>query len=157
MLDFLTQKEILFGFFMLALLVALALFLYSRGMELFTGFDSFLSDAGLLKEGESETAPMYVSGVSSSDDQVQEVKQSEPSEEPKQLSVQDLLPADDDLMGKNFLFSDFQHGIDSRGSTVKNLQLRSDPIVPKMKDLTPFNQPVLDSQDTLRKPLEIGE
>ena len=73
----------------------------------------------------------------------------------KMLAPEELLPVGTDdyaLIGKNFLSSSFDHGMDTRGATMKNanLQLRSDPVIPRNDKLTPFNQSTSE-QDTVRK------
>lgn len=73
----------------------------------------------------------------------------------KMLTSEELLPKGTDdyaLIGKNFLASSFDHGIDTRGATMKNanLQLRSDPVIPRNEKLTPFNQSSVE-QDYVRK------
>lgn len=80
----------------------------------------------------------------------------------QELTSKNLLPSEDNddysLLSKNFLVNTFDIGIESRGTAlqVPNLQLRSDPVVPKVESLTPFNNSTAE-QDTLRKKFEIGE
>lgn len=87
-------------------------------------------------------------------------KERELMEKTDQLSPENLLPAESgnlSLAGKNFLANQFEAGIDTRGSSMRNanLQLRSDPVVPKIENLTPFNNSTVE-QDPYRKKLEIG-
>jgi hypothetical protein len=80
----------------------------------------------------------------------------------QELTTKNLLPSGDNdeysLLSKNFLVNNFDIGTESRGTAlqVPNLQLRSDPLVPKMEGLTPFNNSTA-TQDTLRKTFEIGQ
>lgn len=88
------------------------------------------------------------------------------------LQPSDLLPKDPaasafddanpsgvgDVSQKNFLTSDIHMGINTVSSSMKNanLQLRSDPYIPK-KDLGPFNNSTILASDHLnRRPFEIG-
>jgi hypothetical protein len=63
-----------------------------------------------------------------------------------------------DLKDKNFLIAGYNIGINTVASSLKNanLQLRSDPYIPR-EDTGPWNQSTIMSSDlTNRKPLEIG-
>lgn len=63
-----------------------------------------------------------------------------------------------DLKDKNFLIAGYNIGINTVSSSLKNanLQLRSDPYIPR-EDTGPWNQSTIMSSDlTNRKPLEIG-
>ena len=64
----------------------------------------------------------------------------------------------EDVKDKNFLIAGFNIGINTVSSSLKNpnLQLRSDPYIPR-QDTGPWNQSTIMSSDlTNRKPLEIG-
>jgi hypothetical protein len=80
----------------------------------------------------------------------------------QELTSKNLLPSEENdeysILSKNFLVNSFDIGTESRGTAlqVPNLQLRSDPVVPKMEGLTPFNNSTA-TQDVLRKKFEIGE
>lgn len=78
-----------------------------------------------------------------------------------QITSNDLLPPGENLYNlenKNFLFNTFGAGSDSRGTSLKNpnLQLRSDPVIERVENLTPFNKSIVEGQDTYRKRFEIG-
>jgi hypothetical protein len=89
-----------------------------------------------------------------------------------EISPADLLPMSQDVVNftqqfpggesdvkdKNFLIAGFNIGINTVASSLKNpnLQLRSDPYIPR-QDTGPWNQSTIMSSDlTNRKPLEIG-
>lgn len=89
-----------------------------------------------------------------------------------EISPADLLPMSQDVVNftqqfpggesdvkdKNFLVAGFNIGINTVASSLKNpnLQLRSDPYIPR-QDTGPWNQSTVMSSDlTNRKPLEIG-
>jgi hypothetical protein len=89
-----------------------------------------------------------------------------------EIQPQDLLPmpqevvdfsqqfpkGEADVKDKNFLIAGFNIGINTVASSLKNpnLQLRSDPYIPR-QDTGPWNQSTIMSSDlTNRKPLEIG-
>lgn len=65
------------------------------------------------------------------------------------LTSEELLPKDESLLDRNFLYNDFEIGSNSRGSDQKNpnFQFRQDPVIEKQV-LSPFNQPVIEDQDT---------
>jgi hypothetical protein len=89
----------------------------------------------------------------------------------KQLKPEDLLPIDDpynkwnlsnpqtsgSLMGKNFLDTAYNYGIDTISNTHKNpnMQIRSDPIIQKIPGITKWNESSY-APDLLRKQFEIG-
>lgn len=91
---------------------------------------------------------------------------------PKDRStVEDLLPKDaanlkwaqvnpagqGDVKDQNFLNAGYMIGINTVGSSLKNanLQLRSEPIIPKVS-VGPFLNSTYEASDVLRRPLEIG-
>lgn len=66
--------------------------------------------------------------------------------------------ASPEVEGQNFLVAGYGTGINTIGSSLKNanLQLRSDPYIPRL-DIGPWNQSTITSSDlTNRKQLEIG-
>lgn len=87
------------------------------------------------------------------------------------LSAEDLLPKDaanskwaqvnpagqGDVKDQNFLSSGYLIGINTVGSSLKNanLQLRSEPVIPKVA-VGPFLNSSYEASDVLRRPLEIG-
>lgn len=87
------------------------------------------------------------------------------------LSVDDLLPKDaanskwaqvnpagqGDVKDQNFLSAGYMIGINTVGSSLKNanLQLRSEPVIPKVS-VGPFLNSTYEASDILRRPLEIG-
>ena len=87
------------------------------------------------------------------------------------LSVDDLLPKDaanskwaqvnpagqGDVKDQNFLSASYMVGINTVGSSLKNpnLQLRSEPVIPKVS-VGPFLNSTYEASDALRRPLEIG-
>ena len=87
------------------------------------------------------------------------------------LTVDDLLPKDaanskwaqvnpagqGDVKDQNFLSAGYMIGINTVGSSLKNanLQLRSEPVVPKVS-VGPFLNSTYEASDVLRRPLEIG-
>jgi hypothetical protein len=91
---------------------------------------------------------------------------------PAEITAADLLPANDaaqafeqkfptgegEATDKNFLIAGYNLGINTIGSSLKNanLQLRSDPYIPR-KDVGIWNQSTILSSDlTNRRTLEIG-
>lgn len=80
------------------------------------------------------------------------------AKEMKDFTSVDLVPQNNaiDLSNMGFIDPEFVMGEDSRDPTrTGNMQLRSDPIVPKYQDNGPFLQPPIDKQE-YRKPLFIG-
>lgn len=87
------------------------------------------------------------------------------------LSADDLLPKDaanskwaqvnpagqGDVKDQNFLSAGYMIGINTIGSSLKNanLQLRSEPVIPKVA-VGPFLNSSYEASDVLRRPLEIG-
>lgn len=87
------------------------------------------------------------------------------------LTVDDLLPKDaanskwaqvnpagqGDVKDQNFLSAGYMIGINTVGSSLKNanLQLRSEPVIPKVS-VGPFLNSTYEASDVLRRPLEIG-
>jgi hypothetical protein len=87
------------------------------------------------------------------------------------LSADDLLPKDaanskwaqvnpagqGDVKDQNFLTAGYMLGINTVGSSLKNanLQLRSEPVIPKVA-VGPFLNSSYEASDALRRPLEIG-
>ena len=90
---------------------------------------------------------------------------------PKEIKPEDLLPPSDaagfdtnfpsgsgDIANKNFLIAGHNIGINSVSSSLKNanLQLRSDPYIPR-SEVGPWNNSTIMASDlTNRKTLEIG-
>jgi uncharacterized protein YjbI with pentapeptide repeats len=68
-----------------------------------------------------------------------------------------ITPASNDLKNLNLLNPNQLIGINTVGSSLRNanLQLRSDPVIPKTSNLGPWNQSTIDN-DTMRRPFEIG-
>ena len=68
-----------------------------------------------------------------------------------------ITPATNDLKNQNLLDPSQMIGINTVGSSLRNanLQLRSDPVIPKASNLGPWNQSTID-QDNMRRPFEIG-
>ena len=87
------------------------------------------------------------------------------------LTADDLLPKDaanskwaqvnpagqGDVKDQNYLTAGYMVGINTVGSSLKNanLQLRSEPVIPKMA-VGPFLNSSYEASDALRRPLEIG-
>lgn len=87
------------------------------------------------------------------------------------LSTDDLLPKDaanskwaqvnpagqGDVKDQNFLSAGYMIGINTVGSSLKNanMQLRSEPVIPKVS-VGPFLNSTYEASDVLRRPLEIG-
>lgn len=87
------------------------------------------------------------------------------------MTVDDLLPKDaanskwaqvnpagqGDVKDQNFLNAGYMFGINTVGSSLKNanLQLRSEPVIPKVS-IGPFLNSSYEASDALRRPLEIG-
>lgn len=87
------------------------------------------------------------------------------------LSAQDLLPINDpknnwdlsnpqvatNLENRNFLETGHHYGIDTQGNSLRNanLQIRSDPIVQQIPNITPWGNTTI-GPDTNRKQFEIG-
>ena len=87
------------------------------------------------------------------------------------LTADDLLPKDaanskwaqvnpagqGDVKDQNFLNAGYMIGINTIGSSLKNanLQLRSEPVIPKVS-VGPFLNSTYEPSDALRRPLEIG-
>lgn len=86
------------------------------------------------------------------------------------LTAKDLLPQDanskwaevnpagqGDVMDQNFLQAGTHFGVNTVGQSLRNpnLQLRSDPMIPKMDGLSPWNISTID-YDSNRRPFEIG-
>ncbi len=88
------------------------------------------------------------------------------------LTAEDLLPKDasnskwaqvnpagqGDVKDQNYLSGGYMIGINTVGSSLRNanLQLRSEPIIPK-QSIGPFLNSSYEPSDILRRPLEIGE
>ncbi len=68
-----------------------------------------------------------------------------------------ITPASNDLKNLNLLNPSQLIGINTVGSSLRNpnLQLRSDPVIPKSENTGPWNQPTIEA-DTMRRPFEIG-
>jgi hypothetical protein len=133
----------------------LALAYISTAREGYVGMESmFLKGVGLFStDGEKVETSMFDTNVSPISTDPQE----ELSQETDQLTAGDLLPpsGEEDYLS-NLLYSGFSHGVDSRIERNANLQIRSDPVVPRVENLSPFNQTTINSQDVLRKSLELG-
>lgn len=87
------------------------------------------------------------------------------------LTSEDLLPRDaantkwaqvnpagqGDVKDQNFLSAGYMIGINTVGSSLKNanMQLRSEPVIPKVS-VGPFLNSTYEASDVLRRPLEIG-
>ena len=87
------------------------------------------------------------------------------------LTTDDLLPKDaanskwaqvnpagqGDVKDQNFLSAGYMIGINTVGSSLKNanMQLRSEPVIPKVS-VGPFLNSTYEASDVLRRPLEIG-
>ena len=87
------------------------------------------------------------------------------------LTADDLLPKDaanskwaqvnpagqGDVKDQNYLSAGYMIGINTVGSSLKNpnLQLRSEPVIPKVS-VGPFFNYTYEASDVLRRPLEIG-
>lgn len=87
------------------------------------------------------------------------------------LTTEDLLPKDaanskwaqvnpagqGDVKDQNFLSAGYMIGINTVGSSLKNanMQLRSEPVIPKVS-VGPFLNSTYEASDVLRRPLEIG-
>lgn len=87
------------------------------------------------------------------------------------LTSEDLLPRDasnskwaqvnpagqGDVKDQNFLSAGYMIGINTVGSSLKNanMQLRSEPVIPKVS-VGPFLNSTYEASDALRRPLEIG-
>lgn len=87
------------------------------------------------------------------------------------VTAEDLLPKDaanskwaqvnpagqGDVKDQNFLTAGYMFGINTVGSSLKNpnLQLRSEPVIPKVS-VGPFLNSSYEASDALRRPLEIG-
>lgn len=156
----------------LTLLSLIVLYVIYQYVEKFTYEGSVNSKEGEEYEKEMEKDNNYVSpsqqtpmteGVSYEPEAKDMAQQEEELlRKSQELTDKSLLPSDDNdeysLLSKNFLANTFDIGMESRGSSlqVPNLQLRSDPVVPKVDGLTPFNNSTAE-QDTLRKKFEIGE
>lgn len=147
----------------LVVIVIIAVVLNYYYPEKFTGIDSsFLYNVGLF--GESPVSPEFDenhSGVKPNEDPECEIpsladQQKFLTQKVDQLTSDDLLPptSEDYILSTNYLTSGFQHGVESRTAKNANFQLRKDPVVPRVENITPFNQPVIDSQDMYRKPLD---
>lgn len=135
----------------------------------------------LCKEGmEGEETPIDVQAepVDEIKEEVQPVEESDLAMVPEgqqtggEIQPSDLLPMSQDVVDftqqfpkgeeqikdKNFLIAGYNIGINTVASSLKNanLQLRSDPYIPR-QDTGPWNQSTIMSSDlTNRKPLEIG-
>lgn len=108
-------------------------------------------------------------GIQSGSDELSPVSQQTGA--PKEIRPEDLLPQSDasgfdasfpsgsgDIANKNFLVAGHNIGINSVSSSLKNanLQLRSDPYIPR-SDVGPWNNSTIMASDlTNRKTLEIG-
>ncbi len=68
-----------------------------------------------------------------------------------------ITPASNDLKNLNLLNPSQLIGINTVGSSLRNanLQLRSDPVIPKTENTGPWNQPTIET-DTMRRPFDIG-
>ncbi len=68
-----------------------------------------------------------------------------------------ITPANNDLKNLNLLNPSQLIGINTVGSSLRNanLQLRSDPVIPKTENTGPWNQPTIEA-DTMRRPFDIG-
>jgi hypothetical protein len=68
-----------------------------------------------------------------------------------------ITPASNDLKNLNLLNPNQLIGINTVGSSLRNpnLQLRSDPPIPKVDNLGPWNQSTID-KDTMRRQFDIG-
>jgi hypothetical protein len=144
----------------IVLLLTIALVKYFF-LEHFTGLDSsFLTSVGSFVTGEESINLIeQPESVQSEDCYIPSVLEEQKkflSQQVDALTSSDLLPSAEDEITANVLFSGFQHGVDSRVSKNANQQLRSDPVVPRVENISPFNQPVIDSQDIYRKTLEIS-
>lgn len=87
------------------------------------------------------------------------------------LTADDLLPKDaantkwaqvnpagqGDVKDQNYLSAGYMIGINTVGSSLKNpnLQIRSEPVIPKVS-VGPFLNSTYEASDVLRRPLEIG-
>ena len=155
------NKVFLFSLAVLVVIGILAALYYHK--ETFIGIDSdVLKNIGLFGvEGETVEPQFSVSEmiVPANEDCEKPPSFTEQqkflAQKVEQLTSNDLIPESEDfVLDNNYLISGFQHGSDSRVAKNANQQLRADPMIPVIPNLTPFNQPVVDSQDTLRKPLE---
>ncbi len=104
---------------------------------------------------------LSVSGISTN---VPQANMAHPTMNPTDLLPKDMnsewasiMPASNDLKNLNLLNPNQLIGINTVGSSLRNanLQLRSDPVIPKTQNTGPWNQPTIEA-DTMRRPFEIG-
>jgi hypothetical protein len=104
---------------------------------------------------------LSVSGINTS---MPQANMAHPTVNPVDLLPKDMnsewasiTPASNDLKNLNLLNPNQLIGINTVGSSLRNanLQLRSDPVIPKASNLGPWNQSTIDN-DTMRRPFEIG-
>lgn len=148
----------------IVVVVLLVLALKTLRKEHFTGLDSsILSNIGMFVTGEEQEEanlihePMgHVATEGCYIPSVLEEQKKFLSQKVETLTSSDLLPSSEDEIQSNVLFSGFQHGVDSRVNKNANQQIRSDPVVPRIENVSPFNQTTIVSQDIYRKTLEIS-
>lgn len=120
-------------------------------------------------QDKTPSAVKQVDGIQSGSDNVLSVEPRVGA--PKEIKPEDLLPPSDatgfnttfpsgsgDVANKNFLIAGHNIGINTVSSSLKNanLQLRSDPYIPR-SDVGPWNNSTIMASDlTNRKTLEIG-
>ncbi len=104
---------------------------------------------------------LSVSGISTT---VPPANMTHPTMNPTDLLPKDMnsewasiMPASNDLKNLNLLNPNQLIGINTVGSSLRNanLQLRSDPVIPKTGNTGPWNQPTIEA-DTMRRQFDIG-
>jgi len=152
-------------------IILVILLILAWGLYTYSGVKSFTVDK--MTDG-SSSAPATTTSQAPAVAQTQVAAQSAPSGYALQpvANPSDLLPKDQnsqwaalnpttmkqgDVLMPDLLQAGYHIGLDTIGQTLRNanLQLRSDPIIPK-SDIGPWNQSTIEP-DLGRVPLEIGQ
>ena len=156
------------------ILVIIVIFILAIGIFLYSRSKNFKID-GLSQGFHSSSAPNISSTPASYNEPPQPIVQQEPAQKGGYTTQEvanpaDLLPQDSNsqwstlnpsMSNNNVIVPDllqagYHIGLDTIGQTLRNanLQLRSDPIIPK-QDVGPWNQSTIEP-DLARVPLELG-
>jgi hypothetical protein len=115
-------------------------------------------------QGSTQSGTDNYLSVSGMNTNVPQANMNHPTINPTDLLPKDMnsewasiTPASNDLKNLNLLNPNQLIGINTVGSSLRNanLQLRSDPVIPKANNLGPWMQSTID-QDNMRRPFEIG-
>ncbi len=157
------EKTPVFVKIIVGLLLAYLVILYLFPKEGLEGEDTIDAQAEPVDEIKEEVQPVEESDLAMVPEDTKTGGEIQPSDLlPMTQEVVDFsqqFPKGEEMVkDKNFLIAGYNIGINTVASSLKNanLQLRSDPYIPR-QDTGPWNQSTIMSSDlTNRKPLEIG-